>query len=71
MVQQRIHYLKMVMQRAHSVHLHRHNLKKLIQWLPLTVSGHRFFCSSQTNVGYIFMLFVPVVYGQVQLVLLV
>jgi hypothetical protein len=33
--------LKMVMLQTHSVRLH-HNQKKLIQWLLLTVSGHRF-----------------------------
>jgi hypothetical protein len=37
----RIHYLKMVMLQTHSVRLHLHNQKKLIQWL-LPVSGHRF-----------------------------
>ena len=61
----------MVMLQIHSVHLHRHNQKKRIQWLPQIVSGHKFsVLLSQTSVGYTSscFLFLLLVYGQVQLV---
>jgi hypothetical protein len=50
----------MVMLQTHSVRLHLHNQKKLIQWLPLTVSGHRFCVVSNKRWLHFFMLFVPV-----------
>jgi hypothetical protein len=50
----------MVMLQTHSVRLHLHNQKKLIQWLPLTVSGHRFCVASNKRWLHFFMLFVPV-----------
>ena len=39
---EKTHYLKMVMQQTHSVLSHQLNQKKHIQWLQLTVSGHKF-----------------------------
>jgi photosystem II P680 reaction center D2 protein len=45
---------------ATTVRLHLHNQKKLIQWLPLTVSGHRFSRSLKQTLVTFFMLFVPV-----------
>jgi photosystem II P680 reaction center D2 protein len=47
----------MVMLQTHSVRLHLHNQKKL-QWLWLTVSGHRCAFSNKRWLHF-FMLFVP------------
>jgi photosystem II P680 reaction center D2 protein len=49
-----------------------HNQKKLIQWLLLTVSGHRFWRSILKQTLHFFMfLYLLQVYGQVQSVSLV
>jgi photosystem II P680 reaction center D2 protein len=49
------------MLQTHSVRLHLHNQKKLIQWLLLTVSGHIFGVAfSNKRWLHFFMLFVPV-----------